>query len=61
MADVIQNCPNCGHSAGTTWVFKCNDCGKIFCRDCPMEGKRAETQNNDSCPRCGSTSRTTLR
>lgn len=55
----LTACPGCGYSSkggmtvGHFTIYKCKDCGHLFCHECPgSNGAR-------KCPECGSSDKTT--
>lgn len=48
-------CPNCGSTETGVAAYRCNNCLKLFCRDCARGGSVMKFMNIISCPFCDET------
>lgn len=54
--DCPSKCPNCGEDANSTSIYKCDECGKLWCNHCPDKTVRKDGSHraDNVCPNCGS-------
>ena len=51
-----NKCPRCGYPSNACTIKKCDDCGTVYCSQCPDKTVRQTGQHRsaNACPNCGS-------